>query len=48
MLTNGEKPEVVHTVNIGGRVEIRGMCLNDYGNYLVAVGKDGSITIVDL
>jgi hypothetical protein len=35
-------------VSIGAKAEIRGMCLNSYGNWLIAGAKDGSITVFDL
>lgn len=40
----------MQNINVGGggKAEIRGMCLNAYGNHLVAAAKDGSITIIDL
>jgi len=36
------------SVSIGGKAEVRGLCSNPYGNYLVGGAKDGSVTVFDL
>jgi hypothetical protein len=44
----GDTPSLLSSVSIGGKAEVRGLCSNPYGNYLIGGAKDGSVTVFDL